>query len=61
MVLLFVTTVVCVSQLVGQCRPAPKLWNPTIRGTCEDPNIQEKFGYFNGGQSPLSQSPAESR
>lgn len=52
--LLFLTTVICVSQLVGQCRPAQKLWNPTVPGSCEDPSVQVKFGYFNGGEVSLS-------
>lgn len=50
--LLFITTITCVSQQVGQCRPASKLWDPAIPATFEDPRIQEKLSYFNGGQFP---------
>ena len=57
MALLFITTVICVSQLLGQCRPAQKLWDPVVSGTCEDPSVQVKFGYFNGGEFSVSQIP----
>ena len=48
--LLLVVNVFCVSQQLGQCTPANKLWDPNIPGTCEDPKIQSKFGYLNGGR-----------
>lgn len=48
--LLLVVNVVCVGQQLGQCTPANKLWDPIIPGTCEDPRIQSKFAYLNGGR-----------
>lgn len=51
--LLLVVNVVCVGQQLGQCTPANKKWNPTIPGTCEDPNIQSKFAYLNDGRCPI--------
>lgn len=50
MALLLVVNVVCVGQQLGQCKPVNKLWDPMIPGRCEDPGVQSKFAYLNGGR-----------
>ena len=52
--LLFVTTVISVSLILATCRPTPKIWNPTIPGTCDGYDMQIRFSYFSGSQSALS-------
>lgn len=47
--LLVVTAAVCVGQQLGQCQPTSKLWRPEVPGTCENPDVQTIFSYFNGG------------
>ena len=47
--LLLVTAAVCVGQQLGQCQPASKLWRPEVPGACENPDVQTKLSYFNGG------------
>lgn len=49
MCLLLVTAAVCVGQQLGQCQPTGKLWRPEVPGTCENPDVQTKLSYFNGG------------
>ena len=57
--LLFVTTVISVSLILATCRPTPKIWNPTIPGTCDGYDLQVRFSYFSGSQSALSRRPDE--
>ena len=33
-----------------QCRPLEKVWEPSVAGSCSDPNIQANFGYAQGGR-----------
>ena len=47
--LLLVTAAVCVGQQLGQCQPANKLWRPEVPGICENPDVQMKLSYLNGG------------
>lgn len=35
----------------SQCKPASKLWDPMLAGTCWDPNTQIAVGDFQGGMS----------
>ncbi|KAM0800301.1 hypothetical protein BDR22DRAFT_258368 [Usnea florida] len=46
--LLFVTTVISVSLILATCRPTPKIWDPTIPGTCDGYDLQIRFSYFSG-------------
>lgn len=50
--LLFFTTVFSAAMTLGQCRPAKKIWNPNIPGTCFRPSTIVYVGYFNGGKIP---------
>ena len=47
--LLVVTAAISLGQLLGQCNPVSKQWNPIIPGHCADPVIFTKISYFNGG------------
>lgn len=53
--LLLVTAAISVGQQLGQCQPAYKLWRPEVPGTCDNPNIQTKVSYFNGGMCTYEQ------
>ena len=57
--LLFFTTVISFCLILATCQPTPKIWNPTIPGTCENYNLQIRFSYFSGSQSALSRFPDE--
>lgn len=55
MCLLLVTAAICVGQQLGQCQPATKLWHPEVPGSCENPDVQTKFSYLNGGMCTSKQ------
>ena len=50
--LLTVTLAITLGQLLGQCHPVSKQWNPMIPGHCADIAIFTKISYFNGGMMP---------
>ncbi|KAL2135921.1 hypothetical protein VTI74DRAFT_6304 [Chaetomium olivicolor] len=37
-----------------QCRPLESVWNPSVDGTCSNPNIQANLGYTQGAFSVFS-------
>lgn len=47
--LVVVTAAISLGQLLGQCFPVSKQWNPMIPGHCADPVIFMEICYFNGG------------
>ena len=47
--LLTVTLAITLGQLLGQCHPISKQWNPMIPGHCADPVVFTKISYLNGG------------
>ena len=50
--LLTVSMAITLGQLLGQCHPVSKQWNPMIPGHCADIAIFKKISYFNGGMMP---------
>lgn len=48
MIIMIIVNLLTVSVLVSQCRPLPKLWHPSIAGTCFARNELSKFGYAQG-------------
>ena len=50
--LLTITLAITLGQLLGQCHPVSKQWNPMIPGHCADIAIFQKITYSNGGMTP---------
>ena len=50
--LVTVTLAITLGQLLGQCHPVSKQWNPIIPGHCAEIAIFAKITYFNGGMMP---------
>lgn len=51
MVFAVLTSISCAVSVLTQCRPLPKLWNPSINGSCWGPKTLIAIGDYNGGKS----------
>ena len=52
--LLLIINTICVAFIFGQCSPARKLWEPSIRGSCMKPYVQQDVGFFQSSFSAFS-------
>ena len=52
--LLIVINTICVAFIFGQCSPTRKLWEPSIRGNCLKPYVQQDIGFFQSSFSAFS-------
>ena len=49
-ILVFVMNVAFITTLFTQCSPVSRVWDPNIKGSCWDPNIERDVMYWQGGQ-----------
>lgn len=47
--ILFLYNSLDIITLFIQCRPAGKIWNKAIQGSCWNPDVQVGFAYMQGG------------
>ena len=52
--LLVIINTICVAFIFGQCSPARKLWEPSIKGSCLKPYVQQDVGFFQSSFSAFS-------
>ena len=52
--LLLIINTICVAFIFGQCSPARKLWEPSIKGSCLKPYVQQDVGFFQSSFSAFS-------
>ena len=57
MALITVFTLVSVLTIVLQCRPFKKVWEPSIKGTCINPNILVRLVEVYSGREPGRSKP----
>ncbi|KAL9075328.1 MAG: hypothetical protein Q9161_001705 [Pseudevernia consocians] len=52
--LLIIINIICVAFIFGQCSPTRKLWEPSIKGSCMKPYVQQDVGFFQSSFSAFS-------
>ena len=56
-VILTIVNTVCVGTIYGQCWPTKLLWNPNVKGSCWNPQVQKDYAFFQGCKGPFASEP----